>query len=120
MADQNPTAGPRVVPVDLSVEQTQILRDGMLGWLAGIEEDLAWSPETLCDPEATVREADAFRRLLVSLDVHEIALPDEDARSALAGAAHGYDEASDYERIAAVHDAHHSLLAILDVREVGR
>ena len=40
MADQNPTADPRVVPVDLPVSQTEILRNELNGWLAGIEEDL--------------------------------------------------------------------------------
>jgi hypothetical protein len=114
MADQNPTAGPRVVPVDLPDAQAEILRDGMLGWIAGIEDDLNWAPEGLRDPEATVREADAFRRLLRALEVHEIELPDEAARAALGRAANGYDEASEYARIAAVHDAHHGLLAILN------
>jgi hypothetical protein len=120
MADQNPTADPRVVPVDLPDAQTEILRDGMLGWLAGIEDDLAWSPESLRDPEATVREADAFRRLLRALEVHEIELPDEGARAALGRAAHGYDEAAEYARMAALHDAHHALLAILGGGEVAR
>jgi hypothetical protein len=68
----------------------------------------------------TVREAEAFRRLLVALDACEIKLPDEDARAALAGAADGYDHASGYTRITGVHDAHHALLAILDTAEVGR
>lgn len=108
------------MPVDLSVEQTEILQDVLLGWLAGIEDDLAWSPDSLRDPEATVREADAFRRLLTALDVQEIEIPDEGARSALAGAAHGYDEAIDYVRIIAPHDAHHALLAILDRGQAAR
>jgi hypothetical protein len=112
MADQNPTAGPRVVPVDLPPAQTEILRRELLGWLAGLELDFA-HPEPLEDPEASVREADAFRRLLTALDRSEIELPDEDAREALGRAAEGYDEAVGYERVCAVHDAHHALLAVL-------
>ena len=111
MADQNPTGGPRVVPIQLSVEQTEILRDELLGWLAGIEEDL--ETEQLPDPGADAREADAFRRLLTALDRGEIALPDEEAREAMGRAAEGYDEASGYERVVAIHDAHNTLLSLL-------
>jgi hypothetical protein len=54
------------VPVDLPPAQTEIVRDDLLGWLAGIEEDLA----TGCppDPGAVAGEACAFRRLLTALD----------------------------------------------------
>jgi hypothetical protein len=120
MADQNPTAGPRVVPVDLPDTQTEILRDDMLGWLAGIEHDLASFHGRLRDPQATVREAEGIRRLLAALDAHEIELPDEDARAALNGAADGYDYTSGYTEILAVHDAHHALLAILNGGEVAQ
>lgn len=112
MADQNPMADPRVVPIDLPLAQTEILRDELLGWLAGIEEDLADS-EPVSDPKALGREADAFRRLVTALDTGRIALPDEEARSVLRRAAEGYEEASGYERIVAVHDAHHALLSLL-------
>jgi hypothetical protein len=112
MADQNPTADPRVVPVDLPVSQTEILRSEFNGWLAGIEEDLEASlPPS--DRKATIEEADAFGRLLTALHSGQIKIPDEQARSALDRAAQGYDEASGYERVVAVHDAHHALLAIL-------
>jgi hypothetical protein len=111
MADQNPTAGPRLVPVDLPPAQTEILRDELLGWLAGIEEDLTSGP--LPSPSEVAGEADAFRRLLAALDSGEIELPDDDARRALSRAAEGYDIASAYERVCAVHDAHHALLSLL-------
>jgi hypothetical protein len=104
-------ADPRVVPVDLPPAQTEILRDELLGWLAGIEEDLA--TDRLPDPGAVAREADAFRRLLTALDRSEIELPDEEAREAMNRAADGYDDASGYERVCAVHDAHHTLLCLL-------
>jgi hypothetical protein len=111
MADQNPTAGPRVVPIDLPPAQTEILRDELLGWLVGIEEDIA--TDQLPDPAADAREADAFRRLLTALDRREIVLPDDEAREAMSRAAAGYDEASGYERVVAVHVAHHALLSLL-------
>jgi hypothetical protein len=111
MADQNPTADPRVVPIDLPPAQTEILRDELLGWLAGIEEDL--ETEQLPDPGADAHEADAFRRLLTALDRGEIALPDDEAHEAMSRAADGYDDASGYERVVAVHDAHHALLSLL-------
>jgi hypothetical protein len=112
MADQNPTAGPRVVPIQLPAAQTEILRDELLGWLAGIEEDLEAHLRPP-DHAAAIEEGEAFGRLLAALDRHEIRLPDEEARSALCQAAEGYDEASGYERVVAVHDAHHALLSLL-------
>ncbi len=111
MAAKNPTAGPRVVPVALPAVQAEILRDELLGWLAGIEADLGTGRPA--DPGGVTREGDAFRRLLAALDTHEIELPDEEARSALGRAAEGFDEASGYRRVLAVHDAHHAMLAIL-------
>jgi hypothetical protein len=112
MADQNPTADPRVVPVDLPVSQTEILRSELIGWLAGIEEDLEATLRP-ADRRATIEEGNAFGRLLVALHRGEIAVPDEEARSVLRRAAEGYDEASGYERVVAVHDAHHVLLSLL-------
>jgi hypothetical protein len=112
MADQNPTADPRVVPVDLPVSQTEILRDELNGWLAGIEEDLEAGLRPP-DREAAADEANTFGRLLVALHRGEIEVPDEVARAALEQVAEGYDEASDYERVVAVHDAHHALLPLL-------
>jgi hypothetical protein len=112
MADQNPTAGPQLVPVDLPDTQTEILREELLGWLAGIEEDLE-APLKPSDRATSIEEGEAFGRLLAALDRREIRLPDEEARCALELAAEGYDEASGYERIVAVHDAHHALLSLL-------
>jgi hypothetical protein len=105
-------ADPRVAPVDLPPVQVGILRGELLGWLDGIELDLR-HPEPLDDSDASVLEADAFRRLLTALDRSEIELPDEDAREVMGRAAEGYDEASGYERVCAVHDAHHALLSLL-------
>jgi len=99
------------VPIDLPLAQTEILRDELLGWLAGIDEDL--QTDQLPDPATDAREADAFRRLLTALDRGEVELPDDEAREAMSQAAEGYDKASGYERVVAVHDAHHALLSLL-------
>jgi hypothetical protein len=107
-------ADPRVVPIQLPPAQTTILRDELLGWLAGIEHDLARFPDRLRDAEESVRDAASFRRLLAALDADKIRLPDEEARSAMERAADGYDEGNGYARICAVHDAHHALLSLLD------
>ncbi len=115
MAAENPTAGLRVVPVELPTGQAEILRDELLGFLAGIEADLG--TDRLTDPGAVTCEGDAFRRLLIALDAHEIGLPDKAARSALGRAAEGFDQASGYQRVLAVHDAHHAMLAILSGEE---
>jgi hypothetical protein len=112
MADQNPMADPRVVPVDLPVSQTEILRSELNGWIAGIEEDLEAGLRPP-DREAAIEEASAFGRLLVALHRGEIEVPDEAARAAMEEAAEGYDEASGYERVVSVHNAHHALLSVL-------
>jgi hypothetical protein len=100
------------VSIHLPTAQRAILCDELIGWLAGIEEDLMVD-QRLPDPEASVREADAFRRLLVALDRGAIEVPDEEARTALERAAKGYEEAANYARVVAVRDAHHALLAVL-------
>jgi hypothetical protein len=65
------------------------------------------------NPERARREADAFERLLAGLHRGEILVPDEDARAAIESAARGHDRESGYVEIAATHDAHHGLLALL-------
>jgi hypothetical protein len=101
------------VPLRLPIEQVTILRGDFLSWLGGIDDDLN-SSARLRDPEATVREGEALRRLLLALDANEIELPDEEARRVLDRAARGFDQASGYEEIAATHDAHRVLLEVLD------
>lgn len=113
MSYEHPTHGRRTVPLELPAAQTAILHDELDGWIAGIEEDLA-DPKGAPDRDAALSEAEAFRRLLAALDGGEIALPDEEARAAMAKAAEGYDEAAGIEKAVAVHDAHGALLDVLD------
>jgi hypothetical protein len=112
MAGTNLMGERGVAPINLPVEQTAILRRELKGWIGGIEEDLA-HPKALPDRNAVLREVEAFRRLLAAVDDGEIALPDEEARAAMAKAAEGHDETVGYERITAAHDAHRALLDVL-------
>jgi hypothetical protein len=112
MADENPTGDPRVEPINFSDELIDLLKQEVCGWLAGVEEDLE-TPDGLPDPEASVREAAVFRRLLAALDRREITLPDEEARATIEKAAEGYDDAAGYTLATLRHDAHHALLDLL-------
>jgi hypothetical protein len=103
----------RLVPLGLPTQRVAILRDDLLSWLYGINQDLRF-PDRLRDPGATVREGQAFRRLLSALDADAIELPDEEAYRSLERAARGFDQASGYEEISATHDAHRALLDVLD------
>ncbi|HEY2055366.1 MAG TPA: hypothetical protein VGH14_15645 [Solirubrobacterales bacterium] len=89
-----------------------ILYDELNGWIAGIDEDLEGTA-ALPDRDLATREAEAFRRLLAALDRGEIALPDEEAITALAEAAAGHDEMKGFAEVVAVHDAHRALLGVL-------
>jgi hypothetical protein len=112
MADQNPTAGPRVVPVKLLVSQTEILRSELNGWLAGIEEDLEAGLRSP-DREAAIKEADAFgvcwsrsiaarsRCPMKRRDRHWSERQKATTRRAATNVSF------------AVHDAHHALLSVL-------
>lgn len=113
MSCEHPTHGRRVVPLRLPPAQSAILHDELDGWIGGIEEDLGHHPEGPLDRDAATRDAEAFRRLLAALDRGKIALPDEEARAALAKAAEGYGEAAGLARAVAVHDAHRALLDVL-------
>jgi hypothetical protein len=112
MADENPKGGPRAVPIIFSDHLMDLLKQEVHGWLAGVEEDLE-TPEGLKDPEASVREAAVFRRLLEALDRGEIVLPDEEARATIEKATEGYEEAAEYTLATLRHDAHLALLDLL-------
>jgi hypothetical protein len=114
MAGKNPRVGARVVPLDLPDTQVAILRDDLLGWLYGADQDPG-----IRDAGGAVREGEAFRRLLSALDSGEMELPDEEALRALKGAAAGFDRLSGYDEVAPVHDAYRELLDVLDP-ESGR
>jgi hypothetical protein len=116
MANENPTGGERVVPLDLSAQHIVILRDRLTAWLTGVREDLK-TPKRMEDPDRTHQEAQAYERLLVALTVGQIFIPDETARAAVEEAAEGYDKESGYAEVVANHDAFHALLALLEGRE---
>jgi hypothetical protein len=112
MANENPTAEARPVPLDLPAKHVPVLRACLTGWLEGAREDLK-APERLQRPEKAQREAEAFERLLVALATRQIVLPDEVAREAVAVATADDDEANNYKEVAANHDALHALLGVL-------
>ena len=55
MADENPTGGERVVPLDLSRRHIVILRDRLTAWLTGVREDLK-TPKRMEDPTGPARK----------------------------------------------------------------
>jgi hypothetical protein len=112
MANDKPTDGARVVPLDLSIERRLILRNEIEVWRAGDREDLE-TPEKLADPDRTRRRVATYERLIEALSRGKIELPDEEARAALQGAADGFDEAEEWEETRAIHDAQRALLAVL-------
>lgn len=112
MADEKPTDGARVVPLDLSIERRLILRNEIEVWRAADREDLE-TPEKLADPDRTRRRVATYERLIEALSRGKIGLPDEEARAALQGAAEGFDEAEEWEETRAIHDAQRALLAVL-------
>lgn len=112
MADENPMGAPRAVPIIFSDHLIDLLKQEVCGWLSGAEEDLEM-PESLKDPEASVREAAVFRRLLEALDRREVILPDEEARATIEKATDGYVEAAEYTLATLRHDAHLALLDLL-------
>jgi hypothetical protein len=113
MAKKNPRGDGSTVALNLPPEQVAILRDHLTDWLDGARRDLT-TPERLQDPRRTRAEAEAFERLLAALDRGEVTVPDQDAYEALAAAAKGADEASNYAEVVAAHDALYGLLALLE------
>jgi hypothetical protein len=113
MANENPTGGTGPVPLDLPVKHIPVLRSCLTGWLDGVREDLQ-APERLRQADKARQEAQAFERLLVALATGQIVLPDEAAREAVAVATADDDAASNYQEIAANHDALHALLGVLE------
>jgi hypothetical protein len=113
MANENPTGGERAVPLDLPVNHLLILRDTLADCLEGVRGDLN-TPEAVKDPEQAREEADAYQRLLAGLARGKILVPDEAALSAVRKIATADDEASNYDEIAANHDALHGLLSLLE------
>jgi hypothetical protein len=104
--------GARPMPLDLAAKHKPILRSCLNDWLHGVREDLK-APEKLQHPDEAQREAEAFERLLAALATGQIVLPDEAARAAVEAAATDHDEESNYQEVAANHDALHALLGVL-------
>jgi hypothetical protein len=112
MADENPTGGGSLVPLDLPPQHLPILRDRLTMWLDGLQEDLE-TPDRMQRPDRARREVGAFERLQAALVTGKMCLPDEAARAAIEVSAAGHDEESNYAEVVAIHDALHALLDVL-------
>lgn len=112
MAIDNPTDDSRLVPLDLSAAQAEIMRRDLSGWIDSLEADLR-EPDRLEDPDRTRSDLVAYRRLLDGVKEGGIRVPDEHAARLLREAADAHDEESGYAEVVATHDAMHALLGPL-------
>lgn len=120
MSCDNPTHGPRTVPLTLPDDQRGAIREDCLSALHGVLDDLA-TPDRLRDPAFTAREGEVFRRLLEALDSEEIQIPDEEMRARVRRLSDSYDDMENAAEVISTHEAHHALLRVLDgsVEEEG-
>jgi hypothetical protein len=112
MANENPTCGGSLTPLDLDPQHLPILRDHLTMWLDGLREDLE-TPDRMQRPDRARQEVGAFERLQTALVTGKICLPDEAARAAIEGSVAGHDEESNYAEVVAIHDALNALLEAL-------
>jgi hypothetical protein len=113
MADQNPTGGRKVVPLDLPAPQVVLLRRTLMSCLVGVKGDLARADKPP-NADRGCREAHAFRRLLRSLHRGEVVVPDDRAREVIATLAAEADRENNYTEVVLEHDALHGLLGVLE------
>lgn len=111
MASQHDTGDRATVPLEPPDSQAKILRDTLGICLDGVRGDLK-TPELMPNPERARREADAYERLLAALDQGSIALPDQEAREAVAVIVLAFEKDNEYPRLIAEHDA---LVGLLDL-----
>lgn len=103
MATQNPTGDGEAVALSISTDQARILRSKLeMAW-DGVREDLD-SGQSLPRPAIAREDEDAYRRLLAALDSGSI-VPMPHVCRALGELADATDEANEYERVVAEHDA---------------
>ena len=103
MATQNPTGDGEAVALSISPRQARILRPKLEMVRDGVREDLA-SGRPLPRLATAREDEDAYRRLLVALDTSSI-VPVSHVCRALGELADATDEANEYERSVAEHDA---------------
>lgn len=116
MATDNPTDDSRLVPLDLPEAQARILRRDLANWATDLRADLR-KPDRLVDPDRTRAEAGAYERLLAAVEGGAVRVPDDGAMRVLRAAGEAHDRESEYERIAAEHDAMHALLDVFGGEE---
>jgi len=116
MADQNPTGGGYLVPLDLPAKHIAILRRTLDHCLEGVRGDLSgWA--RMPNLHQAHREACAYDRLLRALNCGRVSVPDEAAREAVACIAAEADRENNFAAVLAEHNAFQGLLAKLSATE---
>jgi hypothetical protein len=102
-----------VVPLILSEEHQQVIRDDCLAGLYRVLGDLT-KPDLLPDPVASAREGEGFRRLLEALDEEEVSVPDGELEAHFQRLSESFDLSEDEPEIRTAHDARIMLLRVLE------
>jgi hypothetical protein len=114
MTSSNPVERVTVysVPIDLRVEQIEILGDEIDSVLIGLTQDLAHL-DGKPDPAGYIEEVAAYGRLAAALTTGILQLPDRRCRRVLERLAAELDDRNDYERVRAEHEAFGALVGQL-------
>jgi hypothetical protein len=103
MAIENPTGDGEAVALEISPRNVQILRPILEMVRAGAHDDFSTAP-VAGRPEVARADEHAYRVLLAALD-HGAIVPAPHICRALGELAESVDEANEYERVVAEHDA---------------
>jgi hypothetical protein len=103
MASQNPTGDGAAVPLEISPRNVAILRPILVMVREGALDDFSTSP-VAGRPEIARADEHSYRVLLAALDRGTI-IPVPHICRALGELAESVDEANEYERVVAEHDA---------------
>lgn len=103
MANQNPTGDGVAVALEISPRNIAILRPILEMVRDGAHDDFSTAP-VAARPEVARADEHAYRVLLAALD-HGMVVPAPNICRALGELAESVDEANEYERVAAEHDA---------------
>jgi hypothetical protein len=103
MANQNPTGDDVAVALEISPRNVAILRPILEMVREGAEDDFS-TPPVAGRPEIARADEHAYRVLLAALD-HGAIVPGPHICRALGELVESIDEANEYERVVAEHDA---------------
>jgi hypothetical protein len=103
MANQNPTGDGAAVALEISPRKVAILRPILEMVREGAQDDFSTSPGA-ARPEIAREDEHAYRVLLAALE-HGTVVPAPHICRALGELAESIDEANEYERVVAEHEA---------------